>query len=47
LKKFVDMYVNDITVNMGTKGEQSIRKMFEMAKEKNLVPEFNLQIAAE
>ena len=45
IEKFVKMYVNSVTVNMGDKGEESIRKVFEMAKEKNLVPEFNLSIA--
>ena len=45
IEKFVKMYVNDVTVNMGENGEKSIRKFFEMAKEKNLVPEFNLKIA--
>jgi len=45
IKKFVKMYVNDVTVNMGERGERSIRKMFEMAKQEKLVPEFNLHIA--
>ena len=45
IKKFVKMYVNDITVNMGKSGERSIRKMFELAKQEKLVPEFNLHIA--
>jgi len=45
IKKFVKMYVNDVTVNMGESGERSIRKMFEMAKQEKLVPEFNLHIA--
>jgi 1,4-dihydroxy-6-naphthoate synthase len=45
IEKFVKMYVNQVTVNMGDSGEESIRKVFEMAKEKNLVPEFNLSIA--
>ena len=45
IEKFVKMYVNPVTVNMGQKGEESIRKFFEMAKQKNLVPEFNLSIA--
>jgi 1,4-dihydroxy-6-naphthoate synthase len=45
IKKFVKMYVNEITVNMGEKGEESIRKVFEMAKQKNLVPEFTLSIS--
>ena len=45
IEKFVKMYVNSVTVNMGGAGEESIRRVFEMAKEKNLVPEFNLSIA--
>jgi 1,4-dihydroxy-6-naphthoate synthase len=44
IEKFVKMYVNDITVNMGIDGEKSIRKIFDMAREKNLVPEFELKI---
>ncbi|MEJ2261547.1 MAG: ABC transporter substrate-binding protein [Nitrosopumilaceae archaeon] len=45
IEKFVKMYVNPITVNMGDKGEESIKRLFEMAKEKNLVPKFELSIA--
>jgi 1,4-dihydroxy-6-naphthoate synthase len=45
IEKFVKMYVNEITVNMGKSGEKAIRKMFEMALEKNLVPNFKLQLA--
>ncbi len=45
IEKFVKMYVNNVTVNMGDKGEESIRRLFEMAKQKNLVPEFGLSIA--
>jgi len=45
IEKFVKMYVNKITVNMGDKGEESIRRVFEMAKQKNLVPEFTFNIA--
>ncbi len=44
IEKFVKMYVNKVTINMGDKGEESIRRLFEMAKEKNLVPEFELSI---
>jgi len=46
IEKFVKMYVNEVTVNMGDSGEVSIRKLFEMAKEKNLVPDFELSIAS-
>lgn len=45
IEKFVRMYVNQTTVNMGEAGEKSIRKVFKMAEEKNLVPEFNLKFA--
>jgi 1,4-dihydroxy-6-naphthoate synthase len=45
IEKFVKMYVNKVTVNMGDKGEEAIRRLFEMAKQKNLVPEFTLSIA--
>ena len=45
IEKFVKMYVNRVTVNMGDAGEQSIRRVFEMAREKNLVPDFELSIA--
>jgi len=45
IEKFVKMYVNNVTVNMGESGEKSIRKFFEMAIQKNLVQKFNLKIA--
>ncbi len=45
IEKFVKMYVNKVTVNMGDSGEASIRKLFEMAKEKDLVPDFEPSIA--
>ena len=45
IEKFVKMYVNQVTVNMGDSGEQAIRKLFEMAKEKGLVPDFEISIA--
>ncbi|QLH03820.1 ABC transporter substrate-binding protein [Nitrosopumilus cobalaminigenes] len=45
IEKFVKMYVNKVTVNMGDPGEESIRRMFAMAKEKGLVPDFEISIA--
>ena len=45
IEKFVKMYVNDVTVNMGENGEKSIRRFFEMAIEKNLIQKFSLKIA--
>jgi 1,4-dihydroxy-6-naphthoate synthase len=46
IDKFVKMYVNPTTVDMGDAGEASIRKMFEMARERGLVPDFDLRIAS-
>ena len=45
IERFVKMYVNKVTVNMGDSGEKSIRRLFQMAKQKSLVPEFALSIA--
>ena len=45
IEKFVHMYVNDVTVNMNESGEKSIRTLFDMAKQKNLVPNFELKIS--
>ena len=45
IERFVDMYVNEVTVNMGDSGEASIRKLFEMAKERDLVSDFEPSIA--
>ncbi len=45
IEEFVNMYVNDVTVNMGSDGEKAIRLMFKLAKDKNLVPDFELKIA--
>ena len=45
IEKFVLMYVNAVTVDMGESGEKSIRTLFEMAKQKNLVPNFELKIS--
>jgi len=45
IEKFVKMYVNNVTVNMGKSGEESIRKLFDMAGRVNLVPKFDLKIA--
>ena len=45
IKKFVSMYVNDVTVDMGKPGEESIKRFFAMASEKNLVPKFDIKIS--
>jgi 1,4-dihydroxy-6-naphthoate synthase len=38
ITKFIKMYVNDITVDMGSDGEKSIKKMFKMGQEKGILP---------
>jgi len=45
IEKFVKMYVNEYTVTMGDLGEKSIRTFFDMAKKKNLIPDFELKIS--
>ncbi|HXW02103.1 MAG TPA: MqnA/MqnD/SBP family protein, partial [Candidatus Nitrosotenuis sp.] len=45
IKKFVKMYVNDVTVEMGNAGEAAIRKMFEMAVKQNLIAPFEIKIS--
>ena len=45
IERFVRMYVNDITIEMGILGESAIRDLFKFATEKDLVPEFELKIA--
>lgn len=45
IEKFVRMYVNDVTIEMGTLGEHAIRTLFQFGIEKGFVPEFDLRIA--
>jgi 1,4-dihydroxy-6-naphthoate synthase len=45
IEKFVRMYVNDITIDMGLLGEHSIRTLFQLGIEKGFVSEFNLKFA--
>lgn len=45
IKKFVQMYVNDVTVDMGVMGEHAIRTLFQFGIEKGLVNEFELRFA--
>ena len=37
ITKFVKMYVNDLTIDMGRDGRKAIEKMFEMAKEHRIL----------
>lgn len=45
IERFVKMYVNKETITMSEAGETAIRRFFEMAKMKNLVPDFEVRIA--
>jgi 1,4-dihydroxy-6-naphthoate synthase len=45
ISKFVKMYVNEITVDMGNSGKKSIERIFQMASEKNLIPPFQIYFA--
>jgi 1,4-dihydroxy-6-naphthoate synthase len=46
IEKFVKMYVNDRTIDMGDIGEKAIKRLFDMAREKKLIPDFELKIAS-
>jgi 1,4-dihydroxy-6-naphthoate synthase len=37
--KFIGMYVNKLTVDMGTEGLTSIKKMFKLASDKGILKE--------
>jgi 1,4-dihydroxy-6-naphthoate synthase len=37
ITKFVRMYVNDLTIDMGSDGKKAIEEMFEMAKERKIL----------
>jgi 1,4-dihydroxy-6-naphthoate synthase len=45
IEKFVRMYVNDITIDMGLLGEHSIRILFQFGIENGLISEFDLKFA--
>ena len=42
IAKFVKMYVNDITVDMGKSGKKSIERIFQMASKRNLISPFQI-----
>lgn len=42
ISKFIKMYVNQMTVDMGEMGVESLEKMFEMAKTKGILPDAQL-----
>jgi 1,4-dihydroxy-6-naphthoate synthase len=38
--KFVGMYVNEFTIDMGERGQQSIRRLLQLGHERGLLPEY-------
>lgn len=38
MSKFIKMYVNDFTIEMGSEGEKAIKTMFKMGQEKGFLP---------
>lgn len=45
ITRFIKMYVNDVTIDMGTIGEESIKKMFAIAEEKGFLSFSKLNFA--
>lgn len=45
IERFVRMYVNDNTIEMGLLGESAIKDLFKFAAEKGIIPEFVPRIA--
>ena len=44
LTKFIQMYVNDFTIEMKSEGKKSIAKLFELAKSSNVLADKNIEI---
>jgi len=47
IEKFVKMYVNDYTVDMGLLGESAIKRLFEFGTKKGLISDFDFKISEE
>ncbi len=45
VEKFVKMYVNEYTLDMGEEGEAALKRLFKVANEKGLIPEVEVKIA--
>lgn len=43
LKRFVEMYVNDLTIDMAKKGEDAIKRLYEMAYSKRLLDKVRVE----
>lgn len=44
IEKFVKMYVNDLTIDMGERGVKALHTMYSIAKEKNIIKDIDVQI---
>jgi len=38
-ERFIKMYVNELTIDMGIDGEKALKLLFDKAYDKNLIPE--------
>jgi len=47
IEKFVKMYVNDYTVDIGLLGESAIKRLFEFGTKKGLIADFDFKISEE
>lgn len=45
IEKFVKMYVNDVTLDMGSDGENSLRLLYSMARQNGMVKEIQVAFA--
>jgi 1,4-dihydroxy-6-naphthoate synthase len=45
MTRFIKMYVNSMTIDMGVKGKKSIKKMFAIAKERGILAVDRLHFA--
>ena len=39
MKKHIDLYVNQSTIDVGMKGRHAVEKMFEMGRRQGIIPE--------
>lgn len=44
--KYIGMYVNELTVDFGEQGRQALRRLFEMASDRNIVKKIEIEFAA-
>ncbi len=47
IRQHIELYVNEYTLDLGEKGKSAIQKMFDLAAEKNIIPEIRKHIFVE